>query len=74
MDGLRAMKVDLPHAVRGLTVYYFDDGQPFYTILLNARLDDETQAAAYAHEVAHIECHDFERMFPVDGIEFFRHK
>lgn len=48
--------------IDGYTVEGFDDdGQPCYTIIINARLSDDRQRAAYYHEMLHIERGDFER-------------
>lgn len=74
MEMIKVLMIDLPHTVRGLTVYYFDDdGQAYYTILINSRLSAEMQCEAYDHEISHINNGDFDSMQEVDRIEYYRH-
>ena len=61
--------IDLPTSIRGLTKQNPDGS---YTILINARMNDETQRKAYAHEVRHIEFEDFNSC-EADEIERKRH-
>ena len=75
MERIQVVLTDLPVTVRGLTVYYYDeDGQVYYTILINSKLNDQMQCAAYDHEIAHIDNHDFDRMLPVEDLEAARHE
>ena len=63
---------NLPCDVTAFTVASLDDnGEPFYTIVLNARLSAETQRLALYHEALHIDSDDFERVkeIGVDEIE-----
>lgn len=64
---------NLPVSIRGFTVYQFDDGQAFYTIFINSRLDTAVQRRAYYHECNHIRGGDFDSMFTADWIEVLRH-
>lgn len=74
MEMVQVVLIDLPVTVRGLTVYYYDeDGQVYYTILINSRLNDQTQCAAYDHEIVHINNRDFDCMLPVEDLEAARH-
>lgn len=61
---------DLPCRISGFTKKVDDH----YTIVLNARLNDERQKAAYRHELEHIEEGDFDRSCDADVIEYFRHE
>ncbi len=74
MEKIQVLLIDLPPRVAGLTAYYYDeDGQVYYTILINARLSDQRQCAAYDHEIAHINNRDFEKMTPADRLEAYAH-
>lgn len=65
---IRVEYLDLPHSVRGMTVRSFD-GEDYYTIILNARLDKETTERAYKHELWHITHQDFDKEDKVGAIE-----
>lgn len=73
MDFIKIFLVDLPPRIHGLTVYKFDDGDAFYTIFLNSRLNDEMLRKTYDHEIKHINAGDFESMYPADQLEAIRH-
>ncbi len=74
MEMIKVLMIDLPHRIRGLTVYYFDeDGQVYYTILINSRLSVRMQCDAYDHEITHINKRDFDKMIPVEDLEAERH-
>lgn len=73
MDFIKIFLVDLPPRIHGLTVYKFDDGDAFYTIFLNSRLNDEMLRKTYDHEIEHINAGDFESMYPADQLEAIRH-
>ena len=73
MDFIKIFLVDLPPRIHGLTVYKFDDGDAYYTIFLNSRLNDEMLRAAYDHEIEHINAGDFDAMHQVDELEGIRH-
>ena len=68
----KVLLVNLPTAIKGYTVPS-RDGQ-FYTIVINAKLDRETQESTYDHECQHILNGDFEKRLPADIIEFYAHK
>ena len=61
---------DLPCRISGFTKKTGD----YYTIVLNARLNEERRRAAYRHEVEHIEEGDFDRSCDADEIEYVRHE
>ena len=69
MDAVKVIITNLPHSVRGLTVYHFAEGQVYYTIFINARLCSQMQQAAYEHEIEHIKNNDFERIISADKLE-----
>ena len=71
MEYIKAILIDLPPRIHGLTVYHPE--ADFYTILINARLSDQMQCDAYDHEISHINNHDFEHIYPVDELEALRH-
>lgn len=73
MEYIRIHLIDLPPRIHGLTVYKFDDGDAFYTIFLNSRLNDEMLRKTYDHEIEHINAEDFESMYPADQLEAIRH-
>lgn len=66
---IRIEYVDLPFRVKGMTVRSYDDGEHWFTILLNAGLNREQQRAAYLHELSHIENDDFSSCRSADEIE-----
>ena len=61
---------DLPCRISGFTKKTGD----YYTIVLNARLNEERQREAYKHEMEHIEEGDFDRSCSADVIECVRHE
>lgn len=74
MDGVKVIMVDYPLDADGYAVESFDDdGQLFYTVFINARLNDERQRAAFYHEMLHIKGGDF-GCDSVDYLEEKRHK
>lgn len=70
MEYIQIFLVDLPAAIRGVTVRNDDDS---YTILINASLSHEMQCEAYDHEISHINNGDFDCMYNADTLELFRH-
>lgn len=69
MDYIRVSLIDMP--VDGLTVRNPDGG---YTILIDAGLSAEAQCEAYDHEMEHINNQDYDHIFDVNIIEWYRHK
>ncbi|MBF1361577.1 MAG: hypothetical protein HXM76_06955 [Mogibacterium diversum] len=66
--------VDLPCKIHGLTAYYFDeDGQAYYTIIVNSRDSVDRQNDTINHELKHIMSDDLDRMIPLEEIELARH-
>jgi len=60
---------DLPPAIRGFSVQEAD----FVTIVLNARLNHETQLKAYEHEIDHMRHDDFQKT-DAQAVETAAHK
>lgn len=58
--------VDLPCRVNGLTVM---DGNGFFNIYINSRLDYYHQQAAIRHELTHVARDDFFREGELEEIE-----
>ena len=74
MEYIKVYLVDFPHSVDGFTTYYFDeDGMGYYTIFLNARMNNEKLIEAYDHEINHINNRDFEKMIPIQQLESYAH-
>lgn len=53
--------VDLPPRVKGFVTQTFDDGEDYYTIMINATLNREQQIKAFMHEIEHINNNDFDK-------------
>ena len=67
--------IDLPCKIHGLTAYYFDeDGQAYYTIIVNSRDSVDKQNDTINHELKHIMSDDLARMIPLEEIELVRHE
>lgn len=64
---------DLPHTIDGFTKKTVASDGDWYTIILNARLNNERQREAYEHEMEHIEAGDFDLKCTADEIEKLRH-
>lgn len=65
---------DLPPRVKGMLVKMFDDGEDYFTIVINSSLNAEQQREAYEHEVKHYKAKDFDRINnSVGEIEYLTH-
>lgn len=53
--------VDMPSKIKGFVKETYDDGENYYTIVLNASLNREQQIEAFMHELAHINNDDFSK-------------
>ena len=66
---------DLPTDIKGILVKTFDDGEDYYTIMINSRLGYEEQINTYKHEIEHLRQRDFDMFdMSVDRIEYERHR
>lgn len=70
MEIIQVFLVDMPTAVKGLTIRNEDES---YTILINAGLSALVQCEVYDHEMDHINNHDFDHIYDADKIEWLRH-
>ena len=70
MEIIQVFLVQMPAAVKALTVHNSDDS---YTILINAGMSHEMQCAAYDHEIRHINNGDYDHMYDVSALELIRH-
>lgn len=61
--------VDLPTTVRGFVTKSVDD----YTIVINARMSQETRVKTYRHELEHIARGDLDGSGDIDQIERILH-
>ena len=73
MNDARVIYRDMPPCIRGLSIRCFEDGEVFYTIVINARLPCEQQRQTLLHEINHIRHDDFESCHCADRIEAIRH-
>lgn len=73
MEYIKVFFVEMPLRIHGATIRSFDNGEHFYTILLNKNLSEAMQIAAFDHEMEHINNHDFDAMIPADTLEALRH-
>lgn len=69
-QNINTILVDMPSRIRAYTVANKDLS---YTIVVNARLNHETQMKAYQHELDHIQHGDYEKKCSADLIEFYAH-
>ena len=63
--------MDMPATIRAYTLVNADSS---YSIVVNARLNHETQLEAYRHELEHISQGDYNKKCSADLIEFYAHK
>ena len=70
LQNINTILVDMPSRIRAYTVANKDLS---YTIVINSRLNHETQMKAYQHELNHIQNGDYEKKCSSDLIEFFAH-
>ncbi len=69
-ENINICMLDLPTTIRSYVILNRDDT---YTVVINARLNRETQLKAYAHELLHIQRGDHRRSCSVDLIELHVH-
>lgn len=67
MDKVKVVFRDMPCDIGGYTVESIEDGDYFYTVIINAKLSAERQRAAYLHEIDHIKERDFEKVRELGG-------
>ena len=65
--------MNMPPSVKGMLVKMFDDGEDYYTVVINPMYNAEQQKDTYEHELKHIECRDLDGYCDADTIEALRH-
>ena len=73
MNEVRTIYVEMPPAIKGYLVKMFDDGEDYYTIVINPCYNREQQLGTYEHELRHITCEDLEGYCDPDFVEKLRH-
>ena len=73
MNEVRTIYVEMPPAIKGYLVKMFDDGEDYYTIVINPCYNREQQLETYEHELRHLKCYDLDDFCDVDVIERMRH-
>lgn len=58
---------------RGATLCRYDNGEDYYTIIINSNLSSEGQYHTLRHEIAHIANNDFDSEVSIDELETIRH-
>lgn len=57
---------------KGAVLLRFDDGEDYYTIVINSNLSEDEQYITLRHEIAHIAYKDFDSPLPISEIERMR--
>ena len=58
---------------RGAVLCRYEDGENYYTIVINENLSEAAQIRTIRHEIAHIAHNDFDSDMPIGEIEAIRH-
>ena len=69
----RVIYMDMPVSVKGFVIKTFDDGDDYYTVVLNPKYNWEQQRETYKHEIAHVRSGDLDADMSADAIEMLRH-
>lgn len=59
---------------RGVTLCRFDDGECYYTIIINENLCETAKQRTLSHELSHIKHNDFFSDLSINEIESLRHR
>lgn len=73
MNKVRTIYMNMPPSVKGMLVKMFDDGEDYYTVVINPMYNIEQQRDAYEHEMKHIQYKDLDDYCDADTIEALRH-
>lgn len=73
MNEYHTIYMDMPVTTKGFVIKVFDDGEDYYTIVLNPKYNWEQNLKTYRHECAHIECRDLDGHGDPGLIEMMRH-
>lgn len=61
MNDYHTIYMNMPEGVKGFVIKTFDEGEDYYTIVLNPRYNREQNLRTYMHELDHIEGGDLDR-------------
>ena len=73
MKEIPVIYMDMPPSSKGFLVKMFDDGEDYYTIVINPRYNWEQQLETYEHELKHIDAEDLVGYCDPDFVEKLRH-
>lgn len=73
MKDIPVIYMDMPPSTKGFVVKMFDEGEDYYTIVINPCYNREQQLETYKHELKHIVCEDLEGYCDPDVVERLRH-
>lgn len=73
MKEVRTIYMNMPVSSKGFIIKMFDDGEDWYTIVLNPKYNHEQNLETYEHELKHIEGRDLEGYCDPDITEKLRH-
>lgn len=70
-EGIFTYCIDMPTTIRSFVV---SNDEMSFTIMINARLGNDQQLAAYMYEIYHIKNGDYDKHCSADLIELFAHE
>lgn len=73
MKEMHTIYMNMPPSVKGMLAKMFDDGEDYYTVIINPMYNMEQQRETYKHEMKHIECQDLDGICDAGVIEMLRH-
>lgn len=73
MEEPKVIYMNMPSAVKGFVVKMFDEGEDYYTVVLNPCYNAEQQLETYKHELKHIEAKDLDGYCNANAVELERH-
>lgn len=73
MNVVHTIYMNMPPSVKGMLVKMFDDGEDYYTVVINPMYNAEQQLSTYEHELMHIKCRDLDEIGDADALELLRH-
>ncbi len=73
MKDIHTIYMQMPPSVKGFIVKMFDDGEDYYTIVINPCYNMEQQRETYEHELKHIEARDLDGFCDPNIVERLRH-
>lgn len=72
-ENVKVVYLPLECDFRGAVLRKYDDGEQYYTIVVNSNLSEDAQYRTFRHEIAHITNNDFDSFMSVGEIEKLRH-